>query len=72
VLPLTTQVRQAKEPLHVTIQARERLVQTCQVVPEQPRTLDRKRLVDGPLTALRPEELFAVERALAAVLGLFI
>jgi mRNA interferase MazF len=72
VLPLTTQVRQAKEPLHVTIQARERLVQTCQVVPEQPRTLDRKRLVDGPLTALRPEELLAVERALAAVLGLFI
>jgi|ERR1700675_861430 mRNA interferase MazF len=72
VLPLTTQVRQAKEPLHVTIQARDRLVQTCQVVPEQPRTLDRKRLVEGPLTTLRSEELLAVERALTAVLGLFI
>lgn len=71
VLPLTTQVRPEKEPLHITIKARDRLLQTCQVVVEQPRTLDRKRLVDGPLTVLVPEELLAVERTLAAVLGLY-
>ena len=70
VLPLTTQVHRAKEPLHITIQARDRLEQTCQVVPEQPRTLDRRRLVDGPLTRLRPEEMVVVERSLTAVLGL--
>lgn len=70
VLPLTTQVHPAKEPLHITIQARDRLLQTCQVVPEQPRTLDRRRLVDGPLTHLRPEEMVAVESSLSAVLGL--
>jgi mRNA interferase MazF len=70
VLPLTTQVHRAKEPLHITIRARDRLLQTCQVVPEQPRTLDRKRLVDGPLTRLRADEMIAVERSLAAVLGL--
>ena len=69
VLPLTTQVRQVKEPLHITIRARDRLLQACQVVPEHPRTLDRKRLVDGPLTSLRPEEMAAVERSLGAVLG---
>ncbi len=72
VLPLTTQVREEKVPLHVTIPARDRLSQTCQVVPEQPRTLDRKRLVDGPLTTLLSEELVAVERSLAAVLGLYV
>jgi mRNA interferase MazF len=72
VLPLTTQVHQAKEPLHITIQARDRLLQMCQVVPEQPRTLDRKRLVDGPLATLRTEEMVAVERSLAAVLGLYV
>jgi mRNA interferase MazF len=71
VLPLTTQVRLEKEPLHVTIQARDKLLQTCQVVPEQPRTLDRRRLVDGPLTRLRPDEMLAVERSLTAVLGLY-
>lgn len=70
VLPLTTQVRQAKEPLHVTVHPRDKLMQPCQIVPEQPRTLDRRRLVDGPLTQLRPEEMLAVERSLAAVLGL--
>jgi len=70
VLPLTTQVNKAKEPLHITIPARDRLKQTCQVVPEQPRTLDRRRLTDGPLTRLQPDELAAVERSFAAVVGL--
>jgi mRNA interferase MazF len=72
VLPLSTQVRQAKEPLHITIDARDRLLHKCQIVPEQPRTLDRKRLVDGPLTKLGPEEMLAVERSLSAVLGMFV
>jgi mRNA interferase MazF len=70
VLPLTTQVRAAKEPLHVTIRARDRLVEDCQVMPEQPRTLDRNRLRDGPLTRLKEGEMRAVEKSLMAVLGL--
>jgi mRNA interferase MazF len=70
VLPLTTQVRKSKEPLHVTIPARDRLEQDCQVMPEQPRTLDRNRLADGPLTRLTPEELSAVEKSFRAVTGL--
>jgi mRNA interferase MazF len=70
VLPLTTQVRKSREPLHVTIAARDRLEQECQVMPEQPRTLDRARLVDGPLTRLTAEELGAVEKSFRAVTGL--
>jgi mRNA interferase MazF len=70
VLPLTTQVRKSKEPLHVTVPARERLLQTCQVMPEQPRTLDRARLTGGPLTTLSPEEMRAVEASFRAVTGL--
>ena len=70
VLPLTTQVRKSKEPLHVTIPARDRLRQACQVMPEQPRTLDRTRLADGPLTRLTFEEMNAVERSFRAVTGL--
>jgi len=70
VLPLTTQVRKAKEPLHVTVPARDRLLQTCQVIPEQPRTLDRSRLAHGPLTRLTPQELSAVEKSFKAVTGL--
>lgn len=70
VLPLTTQVRQSKEPLHVTIPARDELRQDCQVMPEQPRTLDRRRLVKGPLTRLAPTEMEAVEKSLLAVMGM--
>jgi mRNA interferase MazF len=70
VLPLTTQVRASKQPLHVTIPARDRLLQTCQVMPEQPRTLDRNRLGDGPLTRVTSEEMKAVEKSLMAVLGM--
>jgi mRNA interferase MazF len=70
VLPLTTQVRKSKEPLHVTIPARDRLRQTCQVMPEQPRTLDRTRLADGPLTKLTPQEMRAIEASFKAVTGL--
>lgn len=70
VLPLTSRVRKSKEPLHVTIPARERLEQDCQVMPEAPRTLDRHRLIDGPLTHLTDAEMQAVERSLKAVLGM--
>jgi len=70
VLPLTTQVRNSKEPLHVTIAARDQLLQDCQVMPEQPRTLDRSRLAQGPLTRLTAQEMRAVEASFRAVTGL--
>ncbi len=70
VLPLTTQVRPAKEPLRVTIRARDRLKQDCQVVTEQPRTVDSARLADGPLARLTGDEMAAVERSFRAVTGL--
>lgn len=70
VLPLTTQVRPAKEPLRVTIRARDQLKQDSQVVTEQPRTVDRARLTGGPLARLSGEEMAAVERSFRAVTGL--
>jgi mRNA interferase MazF len=70
VLPLTTEIRKSKQPLHVTVPARDRLRETCQVMPEQPRTLDRTRLADGPLTKLSAEEMRAVEASFKAVTGL--
>lgn len=69
VLPLTAQVRAEAEPLRVTLPARDRLLRNCQVIVEQPRTLDRHRIGEGPLTALTADELIAVERSLLAVLG---
>lgn len=70
VLPLTAQVRKDAEPLRITLNARDRLLRECQVVVQQPRTLDRRRIGDGPLTTLTAEELLAVERSLLSVLGM--
>jgi len=71
VLPLTTQVRASKEPLHVTIPKRDDLEHTCQIMTEQPRTLDRQRLIEGPLTRLTADEMQRVERSFKAVVGLY-
>lgn len=70
VLPLTSQVRDDVQHLRLTLPARDRLRRPSQVMIDQPRTLDRNRLGDGPLTRLTPGETTALERTLAAVLGL--
>lgn len=53
----------------ITITPRARLLKPCQVVVDQPRTLDLNRFGDGPLTILAPEEMAAVEKSLKGVLG---
>ena len=56
--------------LHYPVPARDRLLLPSLVLVDQPRTLDRTRVMDGPLTALTPAELRAVERILRRVLGM--
>ena len=72
VLPLTSDVRRDAEPLRVTIGARGRLRTDSQVVVDQPRTLDRRRLGEGPLTELSDDEMARVEESLLAVLGVIV
>jgi mRNA interferase MazF len=71
VAPLTTQVRPALEPLRVRLPARDKLRQSCHVMVDQTRALDRARFGDGPLTTLTADEMQAVERSLRVVLGMY-
>ena len=71
VLPLTTRIYAEFKVWRVSIPARDRLKDPCQVVVDQPRTLDRARVGDGPLTVLTRTELAAVERSLRVVLGMY-
>ena len=71
VLPLTTQVYPEFKLWRISVPARDRLREPCQVVVDQPRALDRKRIGDGPLTMLTHGELAAVERSLRVVLGMY-
>lgn len=70
VLPLTTNVYPEFKLWRVSVLARDRLRDDCQVVVDQPRALDRTRIGDGPLTALTAAELAAVERSLRVVFGM--
>ena len=72
VLPLTSDVRREAEPLRVTVGARGGLRLESQIVVDQPRTLDRRRLGEGPLTELSPREMARVEESLLAVLGVIV
>ena len=71
VLPLTTQAYPDFKLWRISVPARDRLREACQVVVDQPRALDRTRLGDGPLTTLTPAELADVERGLRVVLGMY-
>jgi mRNA interferase MazF len=71
ILPLTTQIYPAFKQWRVTITARHRLLKDCQVIVDQPRTLDRFRLGEGPLATLSEEEMISVERAFLGVCGMF-
>ena len=71
VLPLTTSIRPETEPLRVKIRSRGGLRKDSQVLVEQPRTLDRERIGDGPLTELSADEIRRVEQSLLAVMGVF-
>jgi len=70
VLPTTTQSRPGLRRIRVGLPAREKLRQSCQVMVDQPRTLDRSRVGDGPLTTLTDSEMARIEKSLQAVLGL--
>jgi mRNA interferase MazF len=71
VLPLTSQVRLNLQHLRVLIRARDRLLQDCQVMVDQPRTLDKRRFGEGPLTALNDEEIAQINRGLRVLFGLY-
>jgi mRNA interferase MazF len=71
VLPLSSRVEPGSNGLlHVPLPARDRLLKPSIILADQPRTLDRSSLVDGPLAVLTDEEMTKVRRTLLMVLGL--
>jgi mRNA interferase MazF len=69
VLPLTTKVYPAFTLWRITVPARDRLDKDCQVIVDQPRSIDRARFGEGPLAVLTAGEMAKVEKSLLAVVG---
>lgn len=70
VLPLTTQGRPTMRHFRVHIAPRERLLKDSYVVVDEPRTIDRMSLGEGPLATLTRTEMSTVERGLLTALGI--
>lgn len=70
ILPMTTLVYPTFKQWRVTVTARSRLLKDCQIIVDQPRTLDRSRFGERPLASLSEEEMADVERAFLGVCGM--
>ncbi|MBI5441822.1 MAG: type II toxin-antitoxin system PemK/MazF family toxin [Deltaproteobacteria bacterium] len=71
VIPLTTNLVPDAEPLRVRVPARDRLDRDSDLLIDQLRAVDNRRLMgQGPLTRLTEASLRRVHQALAEVLGI--
>ena len=70
VVPLTTRLVDAAEPLRVRIPATGALKKDSDALIDQVRAIDNRRLVQGPLARLPPRQLDTLADALLEVLDL--
>ncbi len=68
ILPLTTNLVEDAEPLRVRIGARDKLEQDSDVLVDQLRAIDNRRLAAGPMTRLSDEQMRRVQRAIVDIL----
>ncbi|MDH3638130.1 MAG: type II toxin-antitoxin system PemK/MazF family toxin [Gammaproteobacteria bacterium] len=70
VIPLTSQLTDNAAPLRFRIAARDKLRSDSDVMIDQTRTIDNKRVTNETLTVLTDKEIVEVEEYLKIVLGL--
>jgi len=70
VVPLTTELIDDAEPLRIRVAATERLRRNSDLLMDQLRAIDNRRLVEGPLARFEKALMERVDVALAAVLDL--
>ena len=70
VVPLTTQLVDAAEPLRIRIRASGSLKKDSDALIDQVRAIDNRRLVQGPLSRLQPQRLDVLGHALLEVFQL--
>lgn len=72
VIPLTTNLIEDAEPLRLRVRAQEKLRQDSDLLLDQLRAIDNKRLGTGPLARCSSEFMTGVVRAMCDVLDIAI
>lgn len=70
IIPLTTVLVEGAEPLRIRVPAAGRLRRTSDLLIDQLRAIDNRRLAEGPLTTLSTALMAKVHGAIAEVLDL--
>ena len=70
IIPLTTNLVEDAKPLRLRIAAQESLAKDSDLLVDQLRAIDNKRLIEGPLLRLDDKTMTRVFQAVAEVLGL--
>ena len=70
IIPLTTQLIDNAHPLRIRVDAQDALKQGSDLLIDQIRAIDNKRLISGPLTSLSKKQLKEVFYAVAEVIGM--
>lgn len=70
ILPLTTQLIEDAEPLRFRLSSRDRLEYDSDVMLDQTRTIDNRRIKSETLTTLSEQEITRIELLWQIVLGL--
>jgi mRNA interferase MazF len=70
IIPLTTNLTENTAPLRLRILAEEKLQQDSDLLIDQLRAIDNKRLIDGPLLSCSPSTMKQVDSCVAEIIGL--
>ncbi len=70
IIPLTTNLVDDAEPLRLRVASHGRLEKASDLLIDQLRAIDNRRLIDGPLLRLDDEAMGRVYLAVAEVLGM--
>jgi len=69
IIPLTTRLVTHAQPLRIRVDAQDDLEKASDLLIDQLRAIDNKRIVQGPLTALTPDKLRGVHTAIREIIG---
>jgi mRNA interferase MazF len=70
VIPLTTNLIDDAEPLRVRVKAREKLAKDSDLLIDQIRAIDNRRLTAGPIATLDPDLMKKIHHAVLEVTGI--
>jgi mRNA interferase MazF len=71
IVPLTTNLINNAEPLRFRIPVGEKLKKKSDLLVDQMRAIDNKRLVKGPLLQCTPALMSRIDQCLMEILGLY-